>query len=193
MRWVLSGVTLSIEAVKEFFFKSTDKILIDANVWIYIFFSDGLKLEEQAYSAALKRILAAQSTVYIDALIVSEVVNAHARYRFNNQQGTGKFKAFRQSVAFRPVAAEIARQVKRILSHCTPIESGFSSLRLDSLLDVYAQGSVDFNDQILVEICRTNGYLFITHDRDFADTDIPVLTANRGLLRRAAQTRGANG
>ncbi len=103
MRWVLSGVTLSIEAVKEFSFKSTDKILIDANVWIYIFFSDGLKLEEQVYSAALKRILAAQSTVYIDALIVSEVVNAHARYRFNNQRGTGKFKTFRQSVAFRPV------------------------------------------------------------------------------------------
>ena len=75
MRWVLSGVTLSIEAVKEFSFKSTDEILIDANVWICIF-SDGLKLEEQAYSAALSRILAAQSTVYIDALIISKVVNA---------------------------------------------------------------------------------------------------------------------
>ena len=189
MRWALNEAMLSIEAVKDFSFKPTDNLFFDANVWIHVFFSDVFKLEEEVYSAALKRILAARSTVYIDALVISEIVNVHARYRFNNQRSTKKFKTFRQSVAFRPVAAEITLRVKRILSYCTPIESGFSSLCLESLLDIYAQGGVDFNDQIFVEICRTNGYLFVTHDSDFADTDISVLTANRKLLRRAAAHR----
>lgn len=90
------------------------------------------------------------------------------------------------------MADEIAFQVKRILSRCALIESGFSSLRMNSLLDVYAQGDVDFNDQIFVEICHANDYLFVTNDGDFADADISMLTANRKLLRRAAQPRSAN-
>ena len=189
---------MSIESVWSFPFKATDKLFLDANVWFYIYFSDVAKQrpEEAIYSAAWKDILAKQSKVYVDALVVSEIINSYAKSIYGRRKRQGAnfrcFKTFRQSPEFKSVAAEIARQVKRILRYCTLIESGFASLRLNSLLDVYARGGVDFNDQILVEICRTNGYLFITHDKDFADMDIPVLTANDKLLRRAAQIRDAN-
>ena len=195
--WVLSEVTLSIKSVRNFPFKATDKLFLDANVWFYIYFAGvvGQRPEEAAYSAAWKAILAAQSKVYIDALVVSEILNTHARsaYRTQNCQDRNfkNFKAFRRSPEFKSVAQRAALGVQRIVSYCTPIESGFSSLPLDSLWDVYAQGNVDFNDQILVEICRANGYLFVTHDGDFADKGIPVLTANRRMLQRAGQTCSA--
>ena len=194
--WVLSEATLSIKSVRNFPFKATDKLFLDANVWFYIYFAGvvGQRPEEAAYSAAWKDILAAQSKVCIDALVVSEILNTHARaaYRSQNRQDRKfrNFKAFRRSPEFKSVAQRAALGIQRIVSHCrcTPIESGFSSLPLDSLWDVYAQGDVDFNDQILVEICRANGYLFVTHDGDFADKGIPVLTANRRMLQRAGQT-----
>lgn len=129
--WVLSEVTLSIESVRNFPFKATDKLFLDANVWFYIHFSDTAKQrpEEAVYSAAWKDILAVQSNVYIDALVVSEIINSYAKssYGLRKSQGASfrDFKAFRQSPEFKSVAAEIACQVKRILSYCTPNRKRF--------------------------------------------------------------------
>ena len=195
--WVLSEVTLSIKSVRDFPFKATDKLFLDANVGFYIYFAGvvGQRPEEAAYSAAWKAILAAQNKVYVDALVVSEILNTHARsaYRIQNRQDRNfrNFKAFRRSPEFKSVAQRAALGVQRIGSYRTPIESGFRSLPLDSLWDVYAPGNVDFNDQIWVEICRANGYLFVTHDGDFADKGISALTANRRMLQRAGQTGSA--
>ena len=116
-KWALNEATLPIKPVKDFPFKRTDKVFFDANVWLYIYFSSAISQDsaEAAYSAAWQDILTAQSNVYIDALIVSEIINVHARsrYRIRKRQGASfrDFKVFRKSSDFRPMADEISFQV----------------------------------------------------------------------------------
>ena len=40
----------------------------------------------------------------------------------------------------------------------------------------------DFNDQVITEICKSNGFTLITNDSDFKTQEIPILTANTSLL-----------
>jgi predicted nucleic acid-binding protein len=40
----------------------------------------------------------------------------------------------------------------------------------------------DFNDLMLIELCKKNMFALVTHDIDFKDSDIHVLTANNELL-----------
>ena len=53
---------------------------------------------------------------------------------------------------------------------------------MDNLLNDYATGDYDFNDQVITEICKNNGFTLITNDSDFKTQDIPILTANSKLL-----------
>jgi len=51
------------------------------------------------------------------------------------------------------------------------------------LLVQYEEGDSDFNDQVLVEICKSKDLTLITHDADFKAVDINILTANKKLLK----------
>ena len=125
----------------------------------------------------------ANSEIFIDVLVVSEFINVCARKKSKLfPWPMGDFKKFRKSRRFIPVAQGIAADVKQILKHCLTIESGFPALGIDDLLDEYAKGHFDFNDQVITEFCRSNGLTLITHDGDFSSQGIPVLTANKSLL-----------
>ena len=53
---------------------------------------------------------------------------------------------------------------------------------MNALLNDYATGDYDFNDQVITEICKNNGFTLITNDGDFKTQEIPILTANAKLL-----------
>ncbi len=128
-------------------------------------------------------MLAAQSRIYIDVLIVSEFINTYARLQWRILAPSySNFKQFRRSGEFQPIAQEIADQVKRVLGGCTKIASGFEAVEIELLLDTYALGDSDFNDQILANLCQQRGLKLITDDGDFGGRGIPVITANRRLL-----------
>jgi len=92
------------------------------------------------------------------------------------------FKKFRQSDDFKPVAKEIANATKKILQHCTRVESGFESLNICTLINEYAEGKSDFNDQVISLICSREKLTLVTDDKDFANEGVAVLTANKKLL-----------
>ncbi|MCZ7667864.1 MAG: hypothetical protein M5U34_11985 [Chloroflexi bacterium] len=94
------------------------------------------------------------------------------------------FKQFRKSSDFQPIAQDIAANMKRVLQHTTPIASGFELLALDDLLNTYAAGNSDFNDQVLAALCQTAGLTLVTDDADFRGQGIPIITNNRNLLTR---------
>ena len=62
------------------------------------------------------------------------------------------------------------------------MESGFEKVDIGALLAEYEAGDTDFNDQILVELCRVKGLTLVTHDVDFKDRGLTLLTANQRLL-----------
>ena len=67
------------------------------------------------------------------------------------------FKQFRKSTQFKPVAWEIADALKRVLERCARMDSGFELIEIDALIDEYAVGDSDFNDQILITMCKGQG------------------------------------
>ena len=170
--------------VRRYNFTPQDRLFLDANIWLYL---DGPHKSKSywrtIYSKVFNRILNANSQIYIDALVVSEFINSYARVKWGviaPQLST--FKDFRNSPDFKPVAKGIAADVKRVLKYCTRIESGFESLGVSDLLNDYATGDFDFNDQVITELCKSNGFTLITNDSDFKTQDIPILTANSNLL-----------
>lgn len=180
--------------MRNYSFGPRDNLFFDANIWMFLY---GPQRQDNfpgnrmsIYSSAFNRILKAQSRIYIDVLIVSEFINTYARRKWDifkeaNRSGTGgnRFKNFRDSSDFKPVAKEIADQTKRILKHCRKIESGFETLEMDSLIKRYENGGTDFNDQVFMQLCKTRGFKLVTDDGDFKGQGISILTANGRLLR----------
>ena len=174
----------NVQAVGSYTFSYRDKLFLDANVWLYLFGPRQPRNHwNQIYSQVFNRILKANSQIYIDVLVVSEFINAYARMKqkvvaphINN------FKVFRGSLYFKAVAEDIADDVELVLSYCSKIESNFITLPMNTLLNDYATGDFDFNDQVITEICKNNGFTLITNDSDFKTQEIPILTANSNLL-----------
>ena len=172
-------------SVKRYSFKRHDKLFLDANIWLLLYGPQKpLGNWVKTYSQVFQRILNAGSKIYTDVLVVSEFINSYARIKHKLIAPCIEFKDFRKSPDFKPVAQDIVFDVKKnILKHCCLIESGFTKVGLDDLLDEYAAGDSDFNDQVITELCRTNGFTLITNDRDFKCQNIMILTANRSLLK----------
>jgi len=70
--------------IEEYTFAAADKLLFDANIWLYIYGPQGNPADQRTrvYSAALAKILAARSRIVLDVLILSEFINRYARLRY---------------------------------------------------------------------------------------------------------------
>ena len=177
-------MTLKAVSVGKYRFKSQDKLFLDTNIWFYLYAPQKPNNPwVDVYSKAFGRILAAKSCIYIDILVVCEFINTYARLKWHTNASQMQFKTFRNSNAFKPIAQEIANNTKRILSHCSQIENDFKTVKIDDLLNDYATGDFDFNDQMITDLCKRKGLKLITNDGDFKGQGIPILTANNRLLR----------
>ncbi len=177
----------SVQDIRSYTFSNTDRLLFDANVWMFVYGPTRPGDKRVAiYSRALADIIAAGSTIHIDVLILSEFINRYARLKYNILreigQASNEFKEFRNSADFKPIAQEIAGTVRRVLRACAVTESGFATFDIGSLLDEYEKGEADFNDQVLAELCKSQGLSFVTHDGDFKGVGLRLITANGRLL-----------
>ena len=177
-------MTIKALSVSNYTFSSEDKLFFDANIWLFLHGpqQSPVRNRVKTYSQAFKRILIAKSQIHIDVLIVSEFINSYARIMWRNSRLNIDFKRYRNSTQFKRVAQIIASDVKLVMQHCSPVESGFVKLEMNDLLDEYAAGGFDFNDQVISELCKTEGLTLITHDGDFKGSGVPILTANKKLL-----------
>lgn len=174
----------NIQAVGSYTFTHRDRLFLDANIWLYLFAPrQPRNYWNQIYSRVFDRILDANSQIYIDVLVVSEFINAYVRMKQKVvAPHLNDFKVFRGSSYFKTVAEDIAADVELVMSYCLKIESGFTTLSMNDLLADYSSGDFDFNDQVITEICKNNGFTLITNDGDFRTQEIPILTANPSLL-----------
>ena len=180
-------MTKSAEEIGNYAFKATDELLVDANVWFFVHGPHRPGDPRAAvYSGALARILAAQSRIFVDVLIISEFANRYARLKHDILKGRPgvprDFKQFRKSSTFKAIARDIAADVRKLLANCARVESGFGTLDIESLVTEYGQGNADFNDLVLADLCKSKGFKLVTDDGDFKGKDVVVLTANRRLL-----------
>ncbi len=166
-------------------FDDKDDILPDANFWLYLYgpAADPTQWTVQTYSKIFSRLLVAGSKLFLDVLVLSEFINKFARLEMRRLKPTQTdFKAFRSSTDFPTVAAGIKNQVQQILTVCNPLDHPFSEWKHDDLLKDFGTGSVDWNDQLIIENCRKHGLAVLTNDKDFTTGGISVFTANGKLL-----------
>ncbi len=173
----------TIERASTHRFEEHEELFIDTNVWIFDSGASDNTRKRDIYSKVLNSIRNARCKVYVDNLVVSEFVNLYSRLEARRLGVSGNdFKPFRDSKAFFPIAEEVSEKAKKILEVAELIESGLGTQDMVSILDDYAKGGSDFNDQSFVETCKRKKFKFLTDDGDFANAGIPILTENPRLL-----------
>ena len=179
-------------------FDASDTVLFDANVWLFIRRPDftGSNDREKKltgiYTAALRDILAAGTEVVLDVLVLSEYLNRFLRMEMRAfpRRRFADFKRFRQSPHFRAVGLRAAGHAKEILRITECRDHEFEPKTVEQAIERILSGTSDFNDEMLIETCRRNGWKMVTHDGDFEYGGIEVLTANRRLIERFRDSRG---
>lgn len=167
-------------------FNGTEAFFIDTNIWIFLYGrQDPTDPRIRIYSSALDQILEKGCRVYVDVLVFSEFINRYARIEHKfamSKGGPTDYKAFRNSAAFQSAAQGIVAACRSILKTTARTESFFEQLNINSILNDYEAQHRDFNDQMLREICLKKKLHMISHDADFRDLGVTVLTANKKLL-----------
>ncbi len=173
-------------------FKENEPVLVDANVWLFLqppAAKPAPSWAASAYSSAFARLLKAQATPIIDALVLSEYINRYLRIEYDAtaawKTSYPKFnKAFRSSADGRALAKRAVADVRSILKSAVLQDTGFSRININGVLDGVANGDLDFNDGVLIENCRLRSWKLLTDDGDMTLGGIDVLTANSKLLKK---------
>lgn len=168
-------------------FQAGEHILIDANVWLYLQPPAAQPTPgwAKAYSGTFSRLLKAQARPVVDALILSEYLNRYIRieYEASWKAAYPKFKDFRKSGDAAGILQFAVAEVEQILKTGTASDTPLTCIDLQAVLGAVKNGVVDFNDGLLIESCRLNGWKLLTHDSDMTIGGIELLTANRRLLQ----------
>lgn len=170
--------------IDQYQFNSNDKLFFDANIWLFLYGPNKPNNPKVSlYSQSFASIIAAKCTIFIDVLILSEFINSIARTRWKlDAPHIQNFKTYRKTAGFQSTAKDIATDAKRILTSCSRIESGFEQTLIQDILDEYALGDSDYNDQILTSLCKRENLILVTDDGDFKNKGISILSDNKKLL-----------
>lgn len=168
-------------------FRAGEPILVDANVWLYLQPPAAQPTPgwSAAYSSAFFRLLQAKAQPVVDALILSEYLNRYIRIEYAAAWKTRypKFKDFRQSPDAATILQAAVAEIGQILKTSKACDTPLANVDLPAVLGDVQNGTADFNDGLLIENCRLNGWKLLTNDSDMTMGGIDLLTANKKLLQ----------
>lgn len=168
-------------------FSAGEQVLLDTNIWLYLFPAPGNPQQRFAkqYSAAFMRLIEAKAQPVLDSIVLSEYLNRYIRIEWegNYKAQYTKFKDFRKSADFQIVAFSAQTFALRIISFCQIHSLPANEIDFNKALTIFTAGNLDFNDALLIDICKKRNLKLITNDGDFKSGGIDVLTTNPRLLR----------
>jgi hypothetical protein len=159
--------------VKTYTAKRLDLFFFDNNIWMYLFcpLGDYNKSRQKQYSALLKSVNTANSTIFTSSLIMSEFANRYLRLDFALWLKTcglpsAKFKEdYVGTQRYIDTVDEIKVSLRKIIALCEKHPDNFNSVVLDNILAHF--GEVDFNDGYYIELATINKWKIVTDDQDF--------------------------
>lgn len=155
-------------------------IFFDANVLIYLFWPTGSYYYEQNYARVFRSLLRQGNGLYVDFIIISEIVNRVLRDEHKKLQPCMKIKEFRDSPEGQQVLSDIYLIIKsNILSKFIVFGKAFDKNDIEGFLVV---DQLDFVDKATQCICKENSFVLLTNDKDFKDCDLDILTGNPNIL-----------
>lgn len=168
-------------------FSEGEQILVDTNIWLSLFPAPGGYQQGFAhqYSQNFLRLISAKAQPVLDPMVLSEYLNryAHIEYDANYKTQYPKFKSFRNSPDFQTIASSVGTFAKKIIGFCITHSIPANQLDLVQALTDFLHGGVDFNDAILIDVCRKRNIKLMTNDGDFQSGGIEVITSNQRLLQ----------
>ncbi len=155
-------------------------IFVDANVLIYLFWPTGQHFFESNYAQVFKDLLKQGNSLYVDFLVISEVVNRVLRIEHKKLNPNQNFKNFRNSQDGKDLISDIYLIVKdEILKHFKIIGKSFNKNDIESFLTL---NQLDFIDKAITSICFENNFVLLTNDKDFKNSGLDILTGNPHIL-----------
>ncbi|MBD5411628.1 MAG: type II toxin-antitoxin system VapC family toxin [Treponema sp.] len=157
-------------------------IFFDANVVIYLFWLVFSPENEKSYSSILKSLLLHKNQLAVDTGVLSEVINRILRYEWHlRAKKNSNFKVFRNTCDGMQAQKDVFDIIRnRILTSFKVIDTQRTSEDIKNMLVV---DTLDFNDKIIYDICKTYNLVLLTHDADFSKSDIDILSANPKLVK----------
>jgi predicted nucleic acid-binding protein len=181
----LKAVPVNVHSIGDYGFPAGKGYFFDTNIWLYIYGPISWPDERSdIYSRALKGIRDSKGTIYINCMIISEFINTFSRIEFKQQSEFSRYKEFRNSLKYRVIAQDISYNVKKILKSTLACDPEQQAINFPEVMDLFEQGKYDFNDLLFAQICRAKNLVFVTHDKDFSELGVEILTANEKLLSR---------
>lgn len=165
---------------KLYTFKSTDKVLIDANILIFIFcplstYSN--KIDN--YSDILEALRDSNSKLFLCSTVVSEFINRWLRMDFDkNIQDNKKTKNFKRDYRgtsrYKTVLNQILKQIEKLYKNynITQINDNFENFDIQNS---YLEKENDFNDLLICHISNKYDLQILTDDKDFEKLNVKVV------------------
>ncbi|MDD4205105.1 MAG: PIN domain-containing protein [Candidatus Delongbacteria bacterium] len=160
-------------------------IFFDANIILYLFWATGLEKCEAEYASLFQSLMTNKNRLYVDLTIISEVFNKAFDIEFEKYKDAHKNphlnkKTYRDSEEGKIAVDDVYSLLKNtVLKH---FEIAGKSFTKQEIIDLLIVDHLDFSDKIFLKICRENGFVLLTHDYDFRDAEIDILTANKKLV-----------
>ena len=155
-------------------------IFFDANILIYLFWPVPGRKEPELYASIFSKLLSNNQTFVTSPVVLSEVINRILRIDWDNlTKKKVVFKTFRDSEEGQEAQSDLNEIIKgKILPNFKIVDTIYDNEKVKELLSV---DSIDFNDKMIVNQCLENDYILLTHDKDFKDSTVDILSMNTEL------------
>jgi len=156
-------------------------IFVDANILIYLFWPTGSHHFEQNYARVFRTLLTQGNPLYIDFLVISEVINRVLRIEHLKLNSNMSFKNFRDSQDGKDTLDDIHTIIKgNILNRFNVEGKIFNNQEMENLMVI---NDLDFVDKATVSLCAEKSLVLLTNDRDFKNSGLDILTGNPNILK----------
>jgi len=159
------------------------------NIWLHLY-GPNFNYKDprvEKYSKLLKMISEQpKCKIYIDYLVMAEFSNRYVRDIFNEHHKIEyqTFKSFRLSQPYRDIITNLADEFYHITEDTEKIYCDLSDIMIDDVLNEVSHGKVDFNDMIIVNICKRLNLALVTDDSDFFEQDMTIYSANNRITQQ---------
>lgn len=162
------------------------KIFFDANIILYIFWPTDNRWEVKEYTSIFNNLYKQKNEMFIDFIVISEVVNRAIKIEYdkyiqknNFSKNKLSYKKYRDSKEGQNTINDVYQIIKNKIVSIFSIKG--EDFKIDDIENFLQVTLLDFSDKGIEAICKKNNYILLTHDRDFVNSDLEILSLNKKL------------
>ncbi|MBB6407667.1 putative nucleic acid-binding protein [Mesorhizobium sangaii] len=165
---------------------SKRKVFFDTNVWIAIDGNDP-RPTSACYSDFYGEICKSDNVIVINDYVIGEFFNrtckTNYKLMFDDDPEMRQFKSRRSANRdFRLMVESVRDTCLNFLDDCEYEPAAVDRGSYQSIVEEAGKGEMDLTDIVVREHCLAKGYVLVSHDADFINCGIELVTANRKLL-----------